>query len=297
MLSPLVPQDLVDDFSAVYAFCRWADDLGDEAGEPAERSELLEWWRRELKQCFEGEPRHPVFVALLPTIRRHDLPIEPFDDLIRAFEQDQVMRRYDTWSQLLDYCRRSADPVGRLVLMVLGEPRTESMFALSDSICTALQLTNHWQDVARDKLERDRIYIPRELNPIDDFERRLEVSAKRGWACDRTFLEESRQVVRELVNRTWPLFDEGEALIARLRPRSRPIIWLFHAGGTSVLRSIEAWNYETVLHRPRLLPVTKVTLVARAWIRSTVARLSSGPEKGSPRTIAPSSPEPRGGVA
>src|SRR5690606_34206104 len=137
-------------------------DLGDEIGDPQRSLELLAWWRRELQQCFAGSPRHPVFIALESTIQRHALPIQPFDDLITAFEQDQTVTRYDTWEQLIGYCQKSADPVGRLVLMVCGEDRSDENFHLSDAICTALQLTNHWQDVKRDVLDRDRIYIPRE---------------------------------------------------------------------------------------------------------------------------------------
>src|SRR5262245_10918930 len=163
VLSAVVPAELRADFAAVYAFCRWADDLGDEIGDCQRSLELLAWWRRELQQCFAGQPRHPVFLALGPTIVKHRLPIEPFDDLIRAFEQDQSVTRFDTWNQLVGYCRLSADPVGRLVLMLCGEERSEEVFRLSDCICTALQLTNHWQDVRRDIVERDRIYVPRDL--------------------------------------------------------------------------------------------------------------------------------------
>ena len=130
VLSAVVPRHLRPDFAAVYAFCRWADDLSDEVGHPERSLELLAWWRRELQQCFAGQPRHPVFLALAPTVRKHDLPIEPFDDLIRAFEQDQTTHRYETWDQLIGYCRLSANPVGRLVLMMCGEPRTDALFKL-----------------------------------------------------------------------------------------------------------------------------------------------------------------------
>ncbi|TVQ56810.1 MAG: squalene synthase HpnC [Phycisphaerales bacterium] len=272
VLSALVPAHLRNDFAAVYAFCRWADDLGDEVGDAERALELLAWWRRELHACFNGEPRHPVFVALQPTIQQHELPIRPFDDLIRAFEQDQSVTRYETWAQVLDYCKLSADPVGRLVLMVCGESRDETTFALSDAICTALQLTNHWQDVNRDLLERDRIYLPRELTgEIPDFETRFRASAAQGYAVDRTFLAESRRVIHTCVERTWPMFEHGAKLLDRLGPSSRPVVWLLAAGGQHVLRQIEYWNYETVLHRPRLGKFSRIMLVAQAWCR---ARLS-----------------------
>ncbi len=272
VLSSLVPKAHRDDFAAIYAFCRCADDLGDETGDTDRSTELLAWWRNELQECFDGKPRHPVFVALRPVITRCDLPIEPFDNLIRAFEQDQTTPRYDTWDQLLDYCRLSADPVGRLVLMVLGEPRTDENFARSDAICTALQLTNHWQDLKRDLLERNRIYIPRELIRIPDFEARFLASARQGYGVDRQFLSESRSLLKTCVERTWPLYEKGSPLPDTLSPASRPVVWLFAAGGMRVLRLIEMWNYETVLHRPSLSKPAKFLLVARAWFMTRSAR-------------------------
>lgn len=275
VLSRLVPADRRDDFAAVYAFCRWADDLGDEIGDAERSLELLGWWRHELEQCFAGEPRHPVFVALHPVVQRHDLPIKPFDDLIRAFEQDQTVTRYETWDEVIGYCRLSADPVGRLVLMVCGQPRTDELFECSDAACTALQLTNHWQDVKRDILERDRIYIPRAAIDevgIDDFEDRLRRSAKQGYAVDTSFLEETRQVVRACVDKTWPLFQRGEKLLAMLDRRTRPLVWLFNQGGMSVLSKIELWNFETALHRPKLTAVRKLSLITRAWLQTKLGR-------------------------
>ncbi|MHC4082832.1 MAG: squalene synthase HpnC [Planctomycetota bacterium] len=275
VLSRLMPRRLRDDYAALYAFCRWADDLGDEVGDRDRSLELLAWWRRELQQCIAGEPRHPVFIALAPTIQRHELPVEPFDDLIKAFEQDQTVTRYDTWEQVLGYCRLSADPVGRLVLMIGGEPRRDDLYELSDAVCTALQLTNHWQDVRRDVLERDRIYIPSELIEIDRFEQRLVTTARQGFAPDREFFGESRLLVRACVERTWPLFEKGEGLLAKLGPQTRPFVRLFLAGGMRVLRAIEAWNCETVLYRPRLSKAAKLALVARAWFASRLGRRAS----------------------
>ncbi len=272
VLSALVPLRLRDDFAAVYAFCRWADDLGDEAGDPAQCTSLLAWWRSELEACYAGTPRHPVFVALRPTIERHALPMGPFDDLIRAFEQDQWKTRYQTWDELVDYCTRSADPVGRLVLGLFGLA-TPERFALSDRLCTALQVVNHLQDVKRDLLERDRIYLPAEATaPIADFQDRLGRSARQGFACDHRFLAEYRQAVRPLVDRTWGLFSEGRALLPLLTAEARPVVRLFVEGGESVLAGIEAWNYETCIHRPRLGAPRKLRLVLRAWWGARLAR-------------------------
>ncbi len=272
VLSSLVPERLRDDFAAVYAFCRWADDLGDEFGDTERALELLVWWRRQLDLCYDNQPEHPVFVALRPTIEQFDLPRQPFDELIRAFEQDQRVRRYETWEQLLGYCRLSADPVGRLVLMLGGAPRTAEYFGPSDAICTALQLTNHLQDVKRDLLERDRIYLPADLIMSHDFEDRMRRSAQQGWAVDRAFLPEFRGVVRTCVGRTWELYERGETLLPKLDATLRPIVRLLMSGGAHVLRMIELWNYETALHRPKLSKGRRVALVAEAWIGARLGR-------------------------
>jgi squalene synthase HpnC len=273
VLSSLVPERLRDDFAAVYAFCRWSDDLGDEAGQAGEeRLRLLAWWRGELEACFAGEARHPVFVALRPTVAAHGLPIGPFDDLVRAFEDDQRIARYPTWDGLVGYCRRSADPVGRIVLGLFGA-RTAANEALSDRICTALQVVNHLQDVRRDLLERDRIYLPAEFTAgIADFEARLRRSAELGHACDREFLAEYRAAVRPIADLCHGLFAEGRPLLDALPADARPVVRLFVEGGESVLERIEAWNLETCLHRPTLSKGRKAFLVARAWLSAHAAR-------------------------
>src|SRR6516165_7243724 len=147
-------------FRSIYAFCRWSDDLGDEVGDPQRSLELLDWWRGELRALYRGHTRHPVMIALAETVERYGIPIEPFEALISAFVQDQVVTEYLTDEQLLDYCTRSANPVGHLVLHVAGAFSPENA-RLADSTCTALQLANFWQDVARD-LAIGRIYLPRE---------------------------------------------------------------------------------------------------------------------------------------
>ena len=159
--SVLLPKRLHQDFYNVYAFCRWADDLGDELGDAAESLRLLAWWREELEAMFGGEARHPVFVALKETVERHRLPREPFEDLIAAFVQDQTVHSYEDWGDLWSYCRCSANPVGRLVLRLCGYA-DERRDRWSDAICTGLQLANFWQDVAVD-LTKDRIYLPMAL--------------------------------------------------------------------------------------------------------------------------------------
>ncbi len=267
VLSRLVPIDRRPDFAAIYSFCRWSDDLGDEVGDAKRSLELLGWWRNELHDCFSGQARHPVFVALQPVIEKRGLTVKPFDDLISAFEQDQHVTRYETWEQALSYCELSANPVGRLVLAVCeDQPVTEQQLVQSDQICTALQLTNHWQDVQRDWLERDRLYIPQEMVTTNDFEDRLDAACRHGHAPDQTFLGAYQATIRACVDRTWTLYEHGTPLIDHVSPSTRPLIWLFAAGGRTVLRRIEQWNCTTCLMRPRLTKFRKAQLLLHAWL-------------------------------
>ena len=266
VVSRLVPSRLRDDFAAVYAFCRWADDLADEAAGRAQSTALLRWWERELRDCFEGQARHPVFVSLHETVRRHDLPIDPFLDLLDAFRQDQHVVRYDTWPELLDYCRRSANPVGRLVLMLCGV-RDERRFEIADKTCTGLQLVNFWQDVRRDVLERDRVYVPREVAAghgldVDDVARAI----RRGGGLPPEARAAFRSVLRDLVGRTQAMLDDGRALLPLIDQDVRPAIRLFSSGGDAVLRRIRRTDYDTWAARPRVGPVAKAWLLSRAWL-------------------------------
>src|SRR5713226_4420208 len=160
VVSWLLPKELHQHFYNVYAYCRWADDLGDEVPDPLRALELLDWWERELDACYDGRPSHPVFVALRETVVAKNIPKQPFADLLKAFRQDQTLKRYPTWDAVLGYCVYSANPVGRLVLYLCGYRDAERQ-RLSDATCTALQLANFWQDVGRD-LDKGRIYIPLE---------------------------------------------------------------------------------------------------------------------------------------
>lgn len=277
VLTSLVPVALRDDFAAVYAFCRWADDLGDETGSDeaarARSVELLEWWKRETELCFAGEARHPVFVALRETARRHaghGLSARPFLDLIDAFAQDQRVRAYETWEQCVDYCTRSANPVGRIVLMLAGYAPPEmdaantQRFAMSDATCTALQLINFWQDVRRDLVERDRVYLPSRDTGISP-------EMLREW-LDRGDDAHARvryiRAIRPLVERTKELFDQGRPLPGQLTGGIAPVVWLFGAGGEAIVHAVERMGCATLWQRPRLGKLTKAGLVARAFMMS-----------------------------
>ena len=270
VLSRFVPRDRIEDFCAVYAFCRWADDLGDEAGSTARASELLRWWGDELAACFAGRAKHPVFVALRGVVQKRELSARPFEDLLSAFRQDQVVTRYETWAQVLDYCTRSADPVGRLVLGVCGYRGAERE-RRSDATCTALQLVNFWQDVRRDILERDRVYIPRDLAKSHGIElEALTEIVRRGGTGGATFDGNYAALVKDLCERTAPLFATGRGLWPLLGGEARGMVKLFTLGGESVLKGIELVGYLTYLRRPKVGKLTKATLLARVWVGNMI---------------------------
>ena len=251
VVSFLLPRRLHQDFFNVYAFCRWADDLADEIPDTAESLRLLAWWRGGLDHMYAGEASHPVFVALQGTVARHALPIEPFEHLIRAFEQDQTVTRYRTWEDVLGYCRYSANPVGRLVLHLCGYPDPERQ-RLSDATCTALQLANFWQDVAVD-LAKDRVYIP------------LEVLERHGCPLDDLFALKAtsafRSTMREVVAKARELFLEGLPLAGMLDRRIAIDIELFSRGGMRVLDKIERQDCDVLSRRPAISKTERVGLL------------------------------------
>jgi squalene synthase HpnC len=252
----LLPKELHQHFYNLYAYCRWADDLGDEIPGRERALELLDWWERELDACYEGRPTHSVFVALRETIVEKDVPKQPFADLLKAFRQDQVVKRYPTWDAVLDYCVYSANPVGRLVLY-LGGYRDEERQRLSDATCTALQLANFWQDVSRD-LEIGRIYIP------------LDRAAAHGLSerdiLGRKFDARYVSLMKELIEYTRGLFEKGMPLAKKVEGKLSVDLEMFSRGGLAVLDSIEAMGYDTLHWRPEVSKVRQVGLLGRALI-------------------------------
>jgi squalene synthase HpnC len=245
-------------FHAVYAYCRWADDLADEAGGGDRALALLTWWRGELLACYDGKATHPVFVALRETVRLFGIPPQPFLDLLTAFEQDQRVKRYPTFEDLLGYCRNSANPVGRLVLY-LGGAFDEERAALSDDICTGLQLANFWQDVSRD-LDIGRVYLPRED------------MARFGYGDNdlraRRFVPAFAALMRFEVERTRSLFARGAPLIERVPADLRADVELFLKGGLGILGKIERAGYDVWARRPVLTKWEKgLLLLGVVWGR------------------------------
>ncbi len=263
VVSWLLPKRLHQHFYNVYAFCRWSDDLGDEVGDPALARELLSWWRGELNDCYAGRVRHPVFVALRRTIQQFAMPSEPFTDLISAFEQDQTVREYETFDQLLDYCRRSANPVGRLVLR-LGECDSPQHVAWSDSVCTGLQLANFWQDVARDAA-MGRTYLPR----ADRLRFGL---TDEQWQLQRS-TPEFTTLMRFEVDRAREYLRAGLPLVGAVPSWLQIDIDLFIHGGLQILDEIGTIHYRVWEVRPRVSQWAIVRLLVRSLVRRAKRRL------------------------
>jgi squalene synthase HpnC len=262
VVSFLLPKRLHQDFYNVYSFCRWADDLGDEIGDTKESLRLLAWWREELQKMYSGVSSHPVFVALHGTAARCRLPIEPFADLITAFEQDQTVTRYRDFQELFRYCGYSANPVGRLVLGLCGY-HDAARYQLSDATCTALQLANFWQDVTVD-WAKDRVYLP------------LDVLEKHGSSVDaiaqRRFDDRFRAAMKEAVEVARGLFLQGLPLADQVDRRLAIDLELFSRGGLKVLEKIERMNYNVLAARPAISKVERLGLLLGALTRRAFSR-------------------------
>jgi len=254
--SRFIPKRLRPYVHSIYAFARIADDFADEPDYVDNlRLAFLENWENQLLQCVWRKPQHPVFVALKETIERFDLPVALFQDLLMAFKMDVTTKRRQRFEDLLTYCRYSANPVGRLVLLLFGY-RDPELHALSDAICTALQLANFWQDVAID--EKDRVYLP-----LDDM-------AKFGYSeedlkahrCNEAF----RNLMRHEIARTRELFHQGHPLCDRVGRDLRFELHLIWNGGMTILDRIEGAGYDVFARRPTIGLKDKIAVVAKAAI-------------------------------
>jgi squalene synthase HpnC len=265
--SILIPKPIRKHFYSIYAFARTADDFADvgyaENYSERERLDLLEEWREMLIAASEGHATHPVFVALRETRAKFELPLTLFTDLLSAFMQDVTVRRYASFDELLDYCRRSANPVGRLLLLLFGY-RDEQLHKWSDDICTALQLTNHWQDVAID-LAKDRIYIP------------AEDLARFGFSFDdlRAARPANRfsGLIEFEVNRAREFFKRGKPLCVSVSGRlglELRAVWL---GGSRILDLIEQSDYDVFTRRPVMTKREKLRILSLAARKGVFRRL------------------------
>src|ERR1700682_3101447 len=264
-----LPKHLRQDFLNVYAYCRISDDLGDEVGDPALSLSLLDEWQTELDACYAGAPRHPVFVALAETVRKFEIPKHEFSDLLTAFRQDQSITRYETFSDLLGYCRYSANPVGHLVLYLCGYRDSEREL-LSDYTCTALQLANFWQDVSAD-FAKGRIYLP-----LEDM-RRFGVSEEMIRDGDNS--SAFSEMMRFEVERAREWFTQGLPLVAKVDRTLATDIELFSRGGQEILNAIERQNYAVLGRRPAISKARKLALVARAALGKLLGKSREKPRE------------------
>lgn len=249
-----LPKRLRQHFFNVYAYCRISDDLGDEVGDTQASLALLDQWQHELDACYDGSPKHPVFVALTETVRQFDIPKHEFSDLLTAFRQDQTVTRFETFDDVLHYCHYSANPVGHLVLYLCGYRDAERQ-ALSDFTCTALQLANFWQDVSVD-FEKDRIYLPLEdLRRFGVSEGDIAVKQNTPAFCAMMKFEVERA-------RHW--FHRGLPLVGKVDHELAIDLDLFSRGGLEILNAIEKQGYAVLGNRPAISKSRKIALVAHA---------------------------------
>jgi squalene synthase HpnC len=257
-----LPRRLRQHFFNVYCYCRISDDLGDEVGDKAASLELLDQWQRELDECYDGSPKHPVFVALSETVREFDIPRHEFSDLLIAFRQDQTVTRFETFDDVLAYCRYSANPVGHLVLYLCGYHDAERQ-QLSDFTCTALQLANFWQDVTVD-YAKGRIYLP-----LEDL-RRFAVSEEDLVRNQNT--PSFREMMKFEVDRAHDWFRKGLPLVGKVDRELAIDLDLFSRGGQEILRAIEKQDYAVLGNRPSISKPRKLALVARAALGKMTGR-------------------------
>ena len=260
--SAFVPKHLRQHFYNIYAYCRISDDLGDESGGPDNALPLLNWWEKELSSCYAGAPEHPVFVALAKTNSEFKIPIKPYADLLSAFRQDQIITRFDTYAGVLDYCERSANPVGRLVLYLAGYSDDKRQL-LSDKTCTALQLANFWQDVERD-YKIGRIYIP--LEDMATF------GVTEQEIAQRQFSDRFAKLMKFECDRTDELFQLGLELLPLVNKSVRLDIEMFSRGGQEIIRKIRSQNYDVLTTRPKIPKSRQITMLLGRLVAGIFAR-------------------------
>jgi squalene synthase HpnC len=249
-----LPSHLRQHFYNVYAYCRISDDLGDEVGDPQQSLELLNQWETELNACYAGLPKHPVFVALAETVKQFGIPQHEFSDLLIAFRQDQTVTRFETFNDVLAYCRYSANPVGHLVLYLCGYSDAERQ-KLSDYTCTALQLANFWQDVFVD-YGKGRIYLP-----LEDL-RRFGVTGED--IAQRRATPQFLAMMKFEVERARDWFALGLPLVKVVNRDLAIDLELFSRGGQEILNAIERQGFDVLRARPKISKSRKLLLVLRA---------------------------------
>ena len=252
-----LPKRLRQDLFNIYAFCRISDDIADECPDESQAAASLERIENDLESILIDGADNPLFSALAGTVKRNDLSLDPFRKLLKAFSMDLDKKRWETWNDLRHYTRHSADPVGRIVLELFGY-RNPDIFALSDKICTALQLANHWQDVSED-WNRGRIYIP--LEDMKMF------GVKEEEIAGKSTTDRFRKLMTFEVERARRLFLEGFPILNKVDPKLRLQLALYWCGGMEALNNIERVNYDVLNRSARLTFGSKMKVVCKALYR------------------------------
>jgi squalene synthase HpnC len=265
-----LPRRLRQHFFNVYAYCRISDDLGDEVGDTTASLELLDQWQQELDACYQGSPKHPVFVALAETVRQFDIPKHEFSDLLIAFRQDQTVTRFETFNDVLAYCKYSANPVGHLVLYLCGYRDPERQ-QLSDFTCTALQLANFWQDVTAD-YTKSRVYLPLEDLSLFNVSE-TDIASNQNTPAFRALMKFEVERARD-----W--FRQGLPLIKNVDSELAIDLDLFSRGGQEILNAIEKQAFAVLGNRPSISKPRKLALVARAALGKLFSNFSSADSHG-----------------
>ncbi len=255
----LLPRTLRQDFHIIYAYCRWSDNLADEIADRQHSLQLLDWWEGELAECGNGHPRHPVLMALQETVHQHSLTLTPFTDLLSAFRQDQTVVRYQDNAELLDYCRRSANPVGRILLELAGSAN-ELTQSLSDKVCTGLQLANFCQDLSRDA-GMGRIYAPAVL-----WQRH---GVSENMVLKQAATQELRAMLAEWVAEARNLLHEGWPLVEHVPRWLRIDVDLFVRGGLAILDAIRRQDFDVWSTRPQVTNWTQAKLLASSILTNS----------------------------
>lgn len=260
--SMLLPRRWHPPFYHVYAFCRYSDDLADESATPSIARQRLQQWQAQTDDCFAGRPvQHPILIALADTAQRFSLDQQPFDDLLAAFQRDQIQNRYANTEQLLDYCRQSANPVGRILLQLAQADQPGCDHAdnrqLADQVCSGLQLANHWQGIGDDYRQRNRIYLPQD---------RMRAAGVSEAMLDQAVASDQlKQLLAQLTS------DARQRLLAGLPLAQQVPDWLgrsvrlFVAGGLQTLAAIEACGFDPLQYRPGVSRWQQARLLLRCW--------------------------------